>query len=196
MHTTGPLFSLFLILALASCAAPNFLVEKAPKGFCQASGTIAFTEAAPQYRLRQAPEALRPFARIYLERIELFLRRLDQAQPVDVLIGIVLPAAFDQPLLIDGLSPERPYRVIAKAYQPWDAAKDSPLVEAQISASSITDFSAGPADSITRLDANGGIRVVLADRDFIASTTGNFDILYGSFDSTSASEVLGIRGGP
>lgn len=194
MHAAGPLFFVVIPL-LAACSVPSEPLGLSPAGIARAVGSLQFRESTARFSLKQTPGALRPFAKAYLHHIELYLRRLDKSQQPDVLLGIVTPSAFDQPLWIDGLVPESPYRIIAKAYQPWDAESASPLVEAHVPASSTTDFTAGVADSVTQLDTLGGIRLVLADRPFVAQATGSFDIEFGSFESTPASEALVLTGG-
>jgi hypothetical protein len=194
VRVAGP-FLLVLLPLLAACSAPPGASALSSAGAARAVGRLNVADGPARYQVLQTPAALRPFAKAYLQHIELYLRRLDKPQQPDVLVGVVLPAAFDTPLWIDGLVPISPYRIIAKAYQPWDVAPGAPLVEAHVPASSTTDFIAGPADSVTSLDAVGGIQLVLADRAFVAHATGSFDIEFGSFESTTASEALVMTGG-
>lgn len=173
-------------LSLQACTSPS-----AGSGGLAARARGSLAWAAKGYAVRQAgPTALRPFAREHLVRVELYLQdEADPTQPL-TLLGVVSPGAFDRPLWIDNLVPRRAYTIQAKAYQPLDATAEDNLVEAQITGSSTTRFRAGEPGSTVNLDDAGGIRLVLQNRDFIASAQGSMAVRPGALDDTAASEAL------
>ncbi|MEB3195595.1 MAG: hypothetical protein VKP62_00170 [Candidatus Sericytochromatia bacterium] len=187
MRPTSYFLALTLITPLVACSPPD---SAAAPALARAQGRLAWPSAGPRYPLQQVPESLRPFSKAFLHHLELYVRRRDKPTQPDVLLGVLEPGQFDRPIWVDGLTPQAPYRVLAKAYQAWDASRSTELVEAQVDASSITDFIAGPPDSVTDLDALGGIRVVLAERSFVAQATGSLAITWGRFDDPPAAETL------